>query len=150
MQFKYQKMCFEFLTPRVPKHWLLFIAAIVWTFAGGMLLFRGYLFSLANPGHEFVKTGFCLIGGLTFYLFMFDRISKKLVTRIKNLVKERPCMFSFFNVRSYVLMTIMIISGIILRKTGLVSPAHLSLIYITMGIPLLMSSFRFYYSFFKS
>lgn len=142
-------MRFESLTPRVPKTWLLFIAAFVWTFAGGMLLFRGYLYSLASPDYVLIRTLACLIGGLAFYILLFDRISKKHVSRITNLSIARPCMFSFFNVRSYLLMGVMISSGITLRKTGLVAPEHLALIYVTMGIPLLMSSFRFYTTFFR-
>lgn len=142
-------MRFDFLTPRVPRTWLLFVAALVWTFAGGMLLFRGYVYSQVKPEHLFLKTGACVLGGLAFYLVMFDKISKKHVTRISNLKLEKPCMFSFFNVRSYLLMALMITTGVTLRKTGLVAPEHLALVYVTMGIPLLMSSFRFYATFFR-
>ena len=142
-------MRFDFLTPRVPKTWLLFIAALVWTIAGGMLLFRGYLYSLAKPGHLFLRTGAWVLGGLAFYAVMFDKISKKHVTRISNLKIEKPCAFSFFNMRSYLLMTIMITAGITLRKSGVMAPQNLALIYVTMGIPLLMSSFRFYTTFFR-
>jgi hypothetical protein len=143
-------MRFDFLTPRVPRTWLLFIAAVVWTVAGGMLLFRGYLYSQANPGHLFLKTGACVLGGLVFYAVMFDKISKKHVTRISNLKIEKPCAFSFFNLRSYLLMTIMIAAGITLRKSGVMAPQNLALIYLTMGIPLLLSSFRFYTTFFRT
>jgi len=44
----------------------------------------------------------------------------------------------------------MISMGIVLRKSEVVSPEYLSFMYVTMGIPLLMSSFRFYYTFFNS
>ncbi len=142
-------MRFDFLTPRVPRSWLLFIAALVWTIAGGMLLFRGYVYSLAKPEHLFLKTGACIVGGVAFYGVMFDKISKKHVTRISNMKLEKPCAFSFFNVRSYLLMTIMITAGITLRKSGVMAPQNLALIYVTMGIPLLMSSFRFYTTFFR-
>ncbi|WP_318348641.1 hypothetical protein [Aquipluma nitroreducens] len=63
---------------------------------------------------------------------------------------ERPVVFSFFNLKSYVMMFSMITMGVTLRLTGLVSPANLALVYVTMGIPLLMSSIRFYYTFFNS
>ncbi len=42
-------------------------------------------------------------------------------------------------------MTVMISSGIILRKSGILYPGTLSLVYITMGIPLILSSLRFFY-----
>ena len=137
-------------TPRVPRTYLLLIAALVWTFAGGMLLVRGYFSLLAYPHFFVYKIMGCVIGGLIFFKLLFFKISGKHVLRIQNLVIEKPCLFSFFNGRSYLMMTIMITSGITLRKTGAISPEYLSLVYITMGIPLLMSSFRFYYSFFFS
>lgn len=65
--------------------------------------------------------------------------------RIINMEEQRPCLFSFFNFRSYLMMALMISMGILLRKTGIVPLSYLSFFYILMGIPLLMSSFRFYY-----
>jgi hypothetical protein len=135
------------LTPRVSKHYLLLIAAFVWTFAGGMLLVRGYSFLTAFPAFRALKILGCLLGGLVFFKLLFAKISAKHVLRIQGMPIDRPCLFSFFNVKSYLMMGIMISSGILLRKSGVISAEYLSLIYITMGIPLLMSSFRFYYSF---
>ena len=40
----------------------------------------------------------------------------------------------------------MISMGVFLRKSGIVSPFYLSVLYVTMGIPLFASDFRFYYS----
>jgi hypothetical protein len=48
---------------------------------------------------------------------------------------------------SYILMSLMITAGISLRKSGILPPLYLSVIYVTMGIPLFFSSFRFYYAF---
>ena len=143
-------MRIDTFTPRVPKTYLLLIAALFWTFAGGMLLYRGYSWLLAYP-HLFVfKILSCVVGGLLFFKLLFFKISEKHVIRIQNMSIENPCLFSFFNLKSYLMMTIMITSGITLRKTGVISPEYLSLVYLTMGIPLLMSSFRFYYTYFFS
>ena len=135
--------------PRVSKRYLLLVAAIVWTFAGGMLLSRGFATEHSAEANWAIKIAFCIAGGLLFYKVMFDRISAKHVTRIKSMATERPVIFSFFNLKSYVMMFSMITMGVTLRLTGLVAPAHLALVYVTMGIPLLMSSFRFYYTFFN-
>ncbi len=131
--------------PKVPKRYLLFIAAIVWTFAGGMLLFRG--FSLLNNNKDIMWLIILIstILGILFYILLFSKISLKHTKRIIDLVIEKPCMFSFFNVRSYILMSIMITSGILIRKSGIVSPKYLAIVEITMGIPLFLSSIRFYY-----
>lgn len=141
-------MRFDSFTPRVSKTYLLLVAAIVWTFAGGILLYRGYSMSIPFPHFLVLKIAWCIFAGLVFFMLLFTKISQKHVLRIKNLPIDHPCIFSFFNLKSYLMMAIMIFSGITLRKTGIISPEYLSLIYVTMGIPLLMSSFRFYYSFF--
>lgn len=136
--------------PRVSKRYLLLVAAIVWTFAGGMLLFRGFAVNHSHDTQWTIKVAFCIVGGLLFYRAMFDRISSKHVYRIKSMEIDRPIVFSFFNLKSYLMMFSMITMGITLRLSGLVTPAHLAMVYVTMGIPLLMSSFRFYYTFFAS
>ncbi len=133
--------------PHVSKRYLLLVAALVWTFAGGMLLFRGYTLNNPMPVFWWLKLSACVAAGLLFFKLMFNRISAKHVQRIQNLPTERPVVFSFFNLKSYLMMFSMITLGITLRKSGAVPPEYLSFMYITMGIPLLMSSFRFYYSF---
>jgi len=143
-------MNLEYITPRLSKHYLLLVAALVWTFAGGMLLFRGFTINHPLPPHWKIEFFGCTISGLLFYLLLFNRISAKHVLRIKNLPIANPVIFSFFNLKSYLMMFSMISLGIMLRKSEVVSPEYLSFMYVTMGIPLLMSSFRFYSAFFKS
>lgn len=133
--------------PRVSKRYLLLVAALVWTFAGGMLLFRGYSLNSPLPVGWWLKLLACIVSGLLFFKLLFNRISAKHVHRIQNLPTERPVVFAFFNLRSYLMMFSMITLGVTLRKSGVVQPEYLSFMYITMGIPLLMSSFRFYNSF---
>jgi len=142
-------MNIDLITPRVSKHFLLLIAAMVWTFAGGMLLFRGFTLNETLPAHWMVELPAGILAGLLFFRMLFSRISTKHVIRIQNLPIEQPCLFSFFNIRSYLMMFSMITLGVMLRKSGFVSAEYLSLMYITMGIPLLLSSFRFYKTFFN-
>lgn len=134
------------LTPRLPKRYLLFLAAMVWTFAGGMLLIKGFGF-LKQTYHLFwIRIFISLTGGNIFYILMFSKISIKHTQRIINLKIEKPCMFSFFNFKSYLLMGIMITGGIVLRTSGLIPVFYLSVVYLTMGIPLFISAFRFYFT----
>ena len=142
-------MHLNYLVPRVSKNYLLLIAALVWTFAGGMLLFRGFTFKIGVPENWTLKLIISAISGLLFYGLLFTRIAKKHVIRIQNMEITNPVIFSFFSFRSYLMMFLMITLGITLRLSGVVSPEFLALMYIIMGIPLLMSSFRFYYSFFR-
>lgn len=134
----------ESIKPGVQKRSLLFVAAFVWTFAGGMLLYKGFAYTI---GHDSIGlkmiAGF--VGGIIFYLILFSNISKKHTIRIMELESDKPCVFSFFSFRSYFLMTIMISVGIFLRKSGLVPIEYLSVFYLAMGTPLFLSALRFYY-----
>lgn len=139
---------FKSVNLSVSKRILLFEAAIVWTFAGGMLLFRGSSMLESSTGFSWLKVISCIGGGLIFFILVFSKISRKHVNRITNLEGDRHWFYEFFNPRSYLMMLGMISMGIFLRKTAFVPLASLSLAYITMGIPLLFSSFRFYYNWF--
>jgi hypothetical protein len=135
----------ESVKPGIPKRYLLFMAAFAWTMAGGMLLYKGTAIIIRFNYFSWWRIILCATGGTLFYILLFSKISHKHVTRIINLKYKLPCMFSFFNIRSYAIMAVMITSGILLRKSGIISPQHLSILYITMGIPLFLSAFRFYY-----
>jgi len=138
------------LKPSVPKCYLLFVAAVVWTFAGGMLLFRGFSVLRFNSTGILIEEAVSIILGIVFYILMFSHISLKHIVRMQNNPVERPCVFSFFNWRSYILMTSMISFGITLRITGLVPIQYLSFFYLIMGTPLFLSSMRFYAHGFKN
>lgn len=133
------------LKPSIPRRYLLFVAGIVWTFAGGMLLYKGISLFRIYRDFLWLKITISAIGGGLFYLLLFSKISFKHAWRIINLKHENPCLFAFFNVRSYIMMAVMITSGVLLRKSGIVSPEYLSVLYVTMGIPLFLSALRFYY-----
>lgn len=135
---------------RIRRNYLLLVAAFVWTIAGAMLLFRGYTLQIdRRPNGWISELMISLVAGILFYWLLFTRISLKHVRRIQSLSVERPYFWEFFNGRSYLLMFSMITLGISLRLSGLVSPEYLAVLYITMGIPLLTSSFRFFYAFFR-
>lgn len=135
----------EIIKPGVNKRSLLFIAALIWTFAGSMLFYRGIGFLKESGTNIWLKAGISVVAGTVFYLGMFSKISGKHVKRILNMTQNKPCAFSFFNFRSYLIMIIMISLGIFSRKSGLVPVDYLAILYVTMGIPLFASSFRFYY-----
>jgi len=109
-----------------------------------MLWFKGILLILNDLRYLIVRIIVSIVCGTLFYLMLFSKISAKHTQRIINLKIEKPCMFSFFNFKAYIMMVIMISGGILLRRSGIIQPLYLSVIYTTMGIPLLLSSVRFY------
>jgi SanA protein len=131
--------------PGVPKRILLFIAGFMWTFAGSMLWFRGFktVIECGFPVKWTLWIGF--IGGLLFYLLLFARISLKHSKRIFAIPVDKPCAFSFFSIKGYIMMLLMISSGVLLRLSGSVDPVIIGVFYVIMGFPLLLSSLRFWY-----
>jgi len=135
---------FQSLKPGIPKRYLMFVAAIVWTFAGGVLLFRGINSIIAFPHDIIAKLTVSLTGGTLFYLLLFKKISNKHIQRIKSIEHEKPCVFAFFNVKSYIMMISMITISVMLRRLEIIEPDYFYLIFITMGVPLSFSAVRFY------
>lgn len=135
---------FEKYKPAVSKRTLLFIAGCFWTFAGGMLVYRGLWGLIPLHHYLFPEIVVALVVGICFYIFLFTKISKKHIRRISLIQIDHPCFFSFFNLKSYGLMIIMITTGIILRKANIIGPDYLFTFYFAMGVPLLLSALRFF------
>jgi len=134
------------LKPSVSRHNLLFIAGLAWTTAGGILMWRGLDYEVKHSPHLWLNILAGIIIGIPFYILLFAKISGKHIKRIKGLNIPYPCAFSFFNIRSYIMMMLMITTGILLRKFDVVNREYLFTFYIGMALPLLVSAFRFYYS----
>lgn len=131
--------------PSVSRHNLLFIAAIAWLTAGGILSGRGLSYVTAFSHYPAFRTILAMLTGCVFYVLLFAKISGRHIRRIHGLNIPYPCAFSFFNIRGYLMMALMITSGILLRRSGLLDIEWLSTFYIVMGTPLLISSARFFY-----
>lgn len=132
--------------PSVSRHNLLFIAGLAWTTAGGILMWRGLDYEMKHSPHLWLNILMGIVIGIPFYFVLFARISHKHIKRIKGLSIPYPCAFSFFNTRSYIMMMVMITSGILLRRVDAINKEYLFTFYIGMALPLLISAFRFYYA----
>jgi len=136
--------------PGVSKRTLLLIAGCVWTLAGGILITRGLIKLIISDHLLWLELILATLFGIVFYLVLFARISAKHINRITLIKVEDPCFFSFFNFRSYLMMAIMITGGITLRKLNVINPDILYSFFLAMGLPLLISAYRFFYSWVKN
>ncbi len=135
--------------PSVPKRYLLLIAGLVWTFAGCMLFLKGTYYLVNNTSHLLIRYLIAVPFGITFYLVLFAKISLKHINRIRTIDIARPCLFSFFNFRSYIMMGVMMSMGIMLRRFDVIDHDILYTFYLGMGTPLLISAARFYFAWAK-
>jgi hypothetical protein len=136
--------------PAVSRRTLLLIAGCAWTIAGGILITRALVQLILMRHYLWLEIPVGIVCGMGFYLLLFARISKKHINRITLIMVDNPCFFSFFNFRSYLMMIIMITGGITLRKLDVLNRDVLWTFYLTMGIPLLVSAYRFFYSWVKN
>lgn len=139
-------MLLQRFKPAVKKKYLLFIASLVWLFAGSMLLIKGTGMLSLYPDEIWWKVLLSIPLGVAFYVFMFSKIFRKHSQRIINMSEPKPCLFSFFNFKAYLMMTLMISMGVFLRTSQWVSFRYLAILYITMAIPLLISAIMFFIS----
>jgi hypothetical protein len=145
-----KKTFWEKYKPAVSRRTLLLIAGCAWTIAGGILITRALVQLIIINDHLWLKILAGIICGTGFYLVLFAKISKKHINRITLIKVDNPCFFSFFNWRSYIMMIIMITGGITLRKLEVINRDVLWTFYLTMGIPLIVSAYRFFYSWVKN
>ena len=141
----FRKLAFR-IKPGVPKRYLLLVAAVVWTFAGGMLFTKGLTYLLAHPDMLWLRLVAGSIFGVAFFWLLFMRISLKHINRIRSIDVVRPCIFSFFDFKSYLMMGGMISMGIALRHLNFINKTYLFNFYVAMGVPLLLSAARFYWA----
>jgi hypothetical protein len=131
------------IKPGIPKRYLLLVAAVVWTFAGGMLFTKGLSYLLAHPEMLLIRLIAGALVGVAFFWLLFMKISLKHINRIKSIDVVRPCIFSFFDFKGYLMMGGMISMGIALRHFDFINKTYLFNFYVAMGIPLLLSAVRF-------
>jgi len=133
----------------VPKRWLLFAAALVWTTGGTILGWRGVAWLAGNESFFTIHVAIAFVLGLAFFQLVFAKVSLKHIRRIHAIDLVRPSLFAFFDLKGYAMMAIMITLGILLRSSKLIDPEILYNFYVLMATPLLVSALRFYYAFWR-
>ena len=133
----------ENLKPGIPKRGLLFIATLVWGFVSYRIITIGLedIFKNTPLYWVFILAGVLL--SIPFFRFFFLRISNKHIKRMLNAKSERPCLFSFFDVKSYLIMAFMIALGITMQKIKIVPLLYIGTFYISLGLSLLFSAIHF-------
>ena len=84
-----------------------------------------------------------IIGVYFFYKGVFYKMYIKHIKRIINSESEKLCIFSFFDIRGYIIMIFMITFGVTLRKLNVIPSLYLGTFYITLGGSLLSASLSF-------
>lgn len=131
----------------VKKRYLLLIASLVWLFAGLKVL---------SLGLEAYKTNFTALNiilslavFIVFWLMVFNRLVNKHTVRIKAYTEERRYFWNFFDLKSFIIMAIMMTGGILIRKYSLLGVNFIAFFYTGIGAALSLAGLKFMYNFIK-
>lgn len=128
--------------PGVPKNVLLLIAGILWIGTGIMLDALSYSWLRAEDFYDaLVSSVIGFLCALVIHHFGFLRIVDRNLDRILPM-EGRRCIFSFMPWKSYVLIIVMVLIGVLLRHSP-IPKLYLSVLYIGIGTALILSSVRY-------
>lgn len=125
---------------KVKRNTLLLIACLVWGAAGvnilrlGVLAYPAYLSAL-----NFVLSALVFA---VFQYFIFGRLVKKHTARITGYEEERHFFLKFFDVKSFIIMAVMMSGGIWLRSSGIAPDRFIAVFYTGLGASVISSSKR--------
>ena len=132
---------------KVKKKTLLLIACAVWSLGRFNILRIGIL---SYPPYLSVMNILLSIVVFTvFQYFIFGRLVKKHTDRIQNYEEERHFFMKFFDVKSFIIMAIMMSGGIYLRASSLAPERFIAVFYTGLGSSLLLAGILFGKNFFQ-
>ena len=101
----------------VARRTLLVTAGIVWIIAGGNILRIGIVTWMSDNENWLFRVGEVIIVFLLFFHLVFKKLYYKHTRRISQ-KSDKSCPFSFFDVKGWIVMAVMITFGIIARNLG--------------------------------
>lgn len=122
---------------------LLIIAGTVWIIAGGNILRIGIVTWMNNSHDWMFKIGEATIVFLLFFVLIFKRLYYKHTRRIEQKKETRNYPFSFFDVKSWIIMIFMISLGITIRSFHLLPESFISVFYTGLSIALILTGILF-------
>ncbi|MCR5415345.1 MAG: hypothetical protein K6E79_00945 [Pseudobutyrivibrio sp.] len=132
----------------IPKRFLLAIAGIIWMIAGFNVVRLGIIsYKLVR-----VRWYLPLLSLIIFGLFgrMFYKMAVKHGKRIMGYEEEYRPVWNFFDVKSYIIMAIMMGGGIGLRNAGFFPDVFVAFFYTGLGCALFLAGVCFEILFFEN
>ena len=127
----------------VSKRTLLLVAGLVWGFAGLRVFTLGRVDVVLNKVNIFISVVFSIAIFYIFFNFIFKKIFTKHAKRIINSKLQKQCLFSFFDVKGYIVMGCMMTFGIVIRNLGVLNPTLLGNFYMGLGAALFLAGLTF-------
>ena len=127
---------------QVKKQNLLIIAALVWVAAGANILHIG-LEAYAEGYVTTLNEVLSVAVGLVFWFGTFYKLTKKHTQRITNYEEQHQYFWHFFDLKSFIIMAIMMTGGIALRVSGIAPSVFIAIFYTGLGSALALAGILF-------
>lgn len=127
----------------VNRQFLLITAGIVWIIAGTNILRIGIVTWIHSSQDWMFKIGEATIVFLLFFVLIFKKLYYKHTRRIEEKKEDKNCPFSFFDVKSWIIMVFMISLGITIRSFHLLPDSFISVFYTGLSIALILTGILF-------
>ena len=127
----------------VNRQFLLITSGIVWIIAGTNILRIGIVTWMNSTQDWMFKIGETTVIFLLFFVFIFRKLYYKHTRRIEEKKEDKNCPFSFFDVKSWIMMTFMIALGITIRSLHLLPDSFISVFYTGLSIALILTGILF-------
>lgn len=127
---------------QVKKQNLLILAALVWVAAGVNILHIG-LEAYAEGYVTTLNEVLSVAVGLVFWFGTFYKLTKKHTQRITNYEEQHQYFWHFFDLKSFIIMAIMMTGGIALRVSGIAPSVFIAVFYTGLGSALALAGILF-------
>lgn len=122
--------------PGVPRLVHLFVAPLVWTLVGGLLMVRGWAWLGTGQGRWWLLVAIAL--GSLKSLLILDRVARKSIQRLIHF-QDGTCLGAIYSWQSWLLVVLMMATGFLLRRFG--HPGQgMGILYCAVGWSLCFSS----------
>jgi hypothetical protein len=134
---------FEKYKIKASKRMLLLLAGFFWSLAGARIMMLGFWDLSTNTARPLLYLLISVVTFVVFFTAIFNKLVTKHTRRIMNSSLTRHCTFSFFDLKGYLMIILMMTGGIALRNSGLVWPSLLGSFYLGLGTALLLAGLKF-------
>lgn len=126
--------------PGASKIAIVLLGAAVWMFAAYRILKIAIENIHKSATYEWLDYLIGIAGFIPFFLLVFRKVSKRYFSRIVNHKYEKPCIFAFFDIRGYIMMSFMISIGIAFHHLKVIPPQYKGIFLVSLGLSLFASS----------
>ena len=133
----------------VKRNTLLLLAAIIWGIAGFNVLKIGIETYL--PFISVINILLSIVVFGIFFKFIFGKLVKKHTARIISYPQdEKQLFYKFFDLKSFIIMVVMIVGGILIRSFSLLPDVFIAVFYTGLGAALFSAGVWFEINYIKA